>query len=99
MKADSKIDVQVCYATPESQVLIEETLPVGSTIRDAVIQSGLLEQFSEIDLKKNDVGVFSERRSLDDELRDGDRVEIYRTLIIDPKDVRRKRAGKKASKH
>jgi putative ubiquitin-RnfH superfamily antitoxin RatB of RatAB toxin-antitoxin module len=98
VKAESDITVQVCYATPERQVLNEVTLPVGSTVAAAIESSGILGLFSDIDLDTNDVGVFSERRKLTDVLQDGDRVEIYRPLIADPKEARRRRAGKNTAR-
>lgn len=98
VKAESDISVQVCYATAERQVLKEVTLPVGSTVAGAIELSGILGLFPDIDLGTNDVGVFSERRKLTDVLQDGDRVEIYRPLIADPKEARRRRAGKNAAR-
>jgi len=86
------VSVQVVYATPEKQVLKQITVPESATIEMTVALSGLLEEFPEIDLLKNDVGVFSERRQLGDVVRAGDRVEIYRPLVADPKEVRRRRA-------
>lgn len=98
VKVESDITVQVCYATPERQVLKEVTLPVGSTVAAAIELSGMLDQFPDIDLDTNDVGVFSERRKLTDVLQDGDRVEIYRPLIADPREARRRRAAKKGAR-
>lgn len=96
--ASKKISVQVVYATPEKQVLKEITLSESATIEMAIALSGLPEEFPEIDLMKNDVGVFSERRQLSDVVRAGDRVEIYRPLIADPKEVRRRRAQQAGNK-
>lgn len=90
--ASKSISIQVVYATPEKQVLKEITVPESATIEMAITSSGLLEKFPEIDLLKNDVGVFSERRQLSDAVHAGDRVEIYRSLVADPKEVRRQRA-------
>lgn len=98
VKADSDITVQVCYATSERQVLKEVTLPAGSTVAVAIKSSGILDLFPDIDLDTNDVGVFSERRKLTDAVQDGDRVEIYRPLIADPREARRQRAGKNAAR-
>lgn len=80
------------YATPGKQVLKEITVPESTTIEMVIMLSGLSEEFPEIDLLKNDVGVFSERRQLSDVVYAGDRVEIYRSLVADPKEVRRRRA-------
>lgn len=90
--ASKTISVQVVYATPGKQVLKEITVPESTTIEMVIMLSGLSEEFPEIDLLKNDVGVFSERRQLSDVVYAGDRVEIYRSLVADPKEVRRQRA-------
>lgn len=92
------ISVQVVYATPEKQVLKKIAVPERATVEMAIISSGLLEEFPEIDLLKNDVGVFSERRRLSDVVCAGDRVEIYRLLVADPKEVRRHRAQEAKNK-
>ncbi|MFV1996991.1 MAG: RnfH family protein [Acidiferrobacterales bacterium] len=86
------ISVQVVYATPDKKVLKKITVPENTTVEIAITSSGLLREFPEIDLLKNDVGVFSERRQLNDSVHEGDRIEIYRPLIADPKEVRRQRA-------
>jgi putative ubiquitin-RnfH superfamily antitoxin RatB of RatAB toxin-antitoxin module len=90
------ICVEVAYATPTRQFLQEVEVAPDATVAEAIEASGVLAQFPEIDLTRNTVGVFSERRVLDDPLRQGDRVEIYRPLIADPKAMRRKRAAKRA---
>lgn len=87
-----EISVEVAYARPDEQVLIPLRLPASATIEEAIRRSGVLERFPEIDLGKNKVGIFSKIAKLDTPLRDKDRVEIYRPLIADPKEVRRKRA-------
>jgi putative ubiquitin-RnfH superfamily antitoxin RatB of RatAB toxin-antitoxin module len=86
------ITVEVVYALPQQQPLLRLQVAEGATVEDAIRQSGVLERFPEIDLAKNKVGVFSKLVKLDETLRDKDRVEIYRPLIADPKEVRRKRA-------
>ncbi|CNI86380.1 MULTISPECIES: RnfH family protein [Yersinia] len=88
----SNIRVEVVYALPERQYLRTVTLVEGSTVEDAINTSGLLELRSDIDLAKNKVGVYSRPVKLGDKLNDGDRVEIYRPLIADPKELRRQRA-------
>lgn len=88
----AKINVEVIYALPEQQPLLRVQLAEGATVEDAIRQSGVLDAFPEIDLAKNKVGIFSKLVKLDEALRDKDRVEIYRPLIADPKEVRRKRA-------
>ncbi|MFT3733485.1 MAG: RnfH family protein [Rhodocyclaceae bacterium] len=87
-----QIHVDVCYALPGKQELVSLTLPAGSTAQAAIEASGLMSRYPEIDLENNKVGVFAKLVKLDTPLRDRDRVEIYRPLIADPKEVRRKRA-------
>lgn len=91
-----KIVVEVAYALPEKQYLQRVTLNEGATVEEAIRASGLLELRSDISLTENKVGIFSRPVKLKDELHDGDRVEIYRPLIADPKELRRKRAEKSA---
>ena len=91
----SSIEIEVAYATPLKQVIIALTVPAGSTILAAVRLSGILQQFPEIDLACQPVGVFSKKRALTDVLQAGDRIEIYRPLTIDPKEARRAKAKKK----
>ncbi|MDO9469031.1 MAG: RnfH family protein [Thiobacillus sp.] len=86
------ITVEVVYALPAQQPLLRAQLTEGATVEDAIRASGVLEAFPEIDLAKNKVGIFSKLVKLDETVRDRDRVEIYRPLIADPKEVRRKRA-------
>ena len=87
------INVEVCYALRERQEIVRLKLPAGSTVQRAVEASGLLQKHPEIDIAKtNKLGVFAKLVKADTVLRDRDRVEIYRPLIADPKDVRRKRA-------
>lgn len=86
------IQVEVVYALPAQQPLLRVQLAEGATVEDAIRASGVLETHPEIDLAKNKVGVFSKLVKLDEKVRDKDRVEIYRPLIADPKEVRRKRA-------
>jgi len=88
------IRVEVAYALPEKQYLQRVTLSEGATVEEAINASGLLELRSDIDLAKNKVGIFSRPARLADAVQDGDRVEIYRPLIADPKELRRKRAEK-----
>lgn len=91
-----KIVVEVAYALPEKQYLQRVTLNEGATVEEAIRASGLLELRSDISLTKNKVGIYSRPVKPGDELHDGDRVEIYRPLIADPKELRRKRAEKSA---
>jgi len=89
--------VEVAYATPAEQIVVEVELPPDATLAQAIDVSGLLQQFPDIDLHHG-VGIFGERRALTDTVCEGDRVEIYRPLKVDPKDQRRRRAkaGRKA---
>lgn len=88
----SEICVEVVYALPERQYLRTVKLESGSTVEQAIFASGLLELRPDIDLKSNKVGIYSRPVKLSDFLEDGDRVEIYRPLIADPKELRRLRA-------
>lgn len=88
----AEIRVEVAYARPDQQVILPLKVADGTTIEQAIRASGILEKFPEIDLATNKVGIFSKLSKLDVALRDKDRVEIYRALIADPKEVRRKRA-------
>lgn len=95
-----QIKVEVAYALPDQQLILEVMAPVGTTLEQAVELSGVLQQFPEIDLAKNKVGIFGKLGKKTAELKAGDRVEIYRPLIADPKEVRRKREadGKRMKK-
>ena len=90
--ADS-IHVEVVYALPERQEVIGINLPEGSTAGQAIEASGLLAKHPEIDLTRNKIGVYAKLAKVDTTLRDSDRVEIYRPLIADPKEVRKQRAA------
>ena len=85
--------VEVAYALPDQQVIIPVKMPVGATAEAAIKQSGVLTKFPDIDLAVNKIGLFGKLSKLDAELRHLDRVEIYRPLIADPKEVRRQRAA------
>lgn len=88
--ADPAVRVEVAYATPERQWLIELQLPAGSTAADAIRLSGLLDECPGLDTAS--IGIFGEHVEQDHPLDDGDRVEIYRPLTADPKEVRREAA-------
>jgi hypothetical protein len=68
-------------------------VPESSSVEDAIRRSGILERFPEIDLSQQKVGIFGKLVKLDAPLKDGDRIEIYRPIIADPKTVRRRRFG------
>jgi putative ubiquitin-RnfH superfamily antitoxin RatB of RatAB toxin-antitoxin module len=93
MDETDKIDVEIAYALPDEQVILPLKVEQGTTLEQAIQMSKIIETFPEIDLSTNKVGVFGKLRKPDEVLRPGDRVEIYRSLIADPKEVRRKRAA------
>ena len=85
--------VEVAYALADKQSLISIEVENGSTLKEAIEASGILETFEQIDLTKDRVGIFAKFATLDTILRDKDRVEIYRPLIADPKKARKDRAA------
>lgn len=89
------IPIQVCYALPETTAMLALTLPVGSSVKQAIDASGLLTRFPDIDLSVQKVGVFGKLKVLDAVLHEGDRIEIYRALQADPMESRRRRAKHK----
>ena len=91
-----RIDVEIVYALPDRQVLRRILLPDGSTVEDAILVSGLRAVFPDMDTTH--VGIHGEPVPVTTILRDRDRIEIYRPLQVDPKEVRRMRAGKKRAK-
>jgi putative ubiquitin-RnfH superfamily antitoxin RatB of RatAB toxin-antitoxin module len=86
--------IEIAYATPEVQKIIECEVEPGVSPRDVVRRSDIGGYFSEIDSESCDLGVFGKLIAEDYDLIDGDRIEIYRPLIADPKEVRRQRAAK-----
>lgn len=86
------IHVEVVYALPLEQRVFTLVVNKNALVEDIIKQSGILELYPEIDLSKNKVGVFSRNVKLDGTVRDKDRIEIYRPLLADPKEIRRKRA-------
>jgi len=87
------IEVEVAYARPDTQVILPVKVERGTTVEDVVKLSGILHHFPEIDLAVNKVGIFGKLSKLTAAVRPGDRVEIYRHLIADPKEVRKQRAA------
>jgi putative ubiquitin-RnfH superfamily antitoxin RatB of RatAB toxin-antitoxin module len=87
------IRVEVAYARPDRQVIIPIELPEGATLEQAILQSRIQEQFPEIQPQTAKVGVFGKLSKLSAIARTGDRIEIYRPLLADPKEVRKKRAA------
>lgn len=86
------LQLEVAYARPERQLIVKLSLPAGTTAREAVLQSGIASEFPDIDLTQLKLGVFGKAVPAEHVLRDRDRVEIYRPLQADPKEVRRRRA-------
>ena len=87
------MNIEVIYALPHEQLLTKVQAPQGATVIEAIRLSGIMEKHPEIDLGKNRLGVYGKLSKADAVLRDKDRVEIYRPLIADPKEVRRQRAA------
>jgi uncharacterized protein len=94
----SDIHIQVCFAKPDKQILRDLTVPEGTTLLEAIHRSSMLRDEPELDLSACQVGIYGKLRMPDTLLRDRDRIEIYRPLIADPKESRRKRAEKKEQK-
>lgn len=91
--ADASFVVEVVYAhDADTQALVSVKVPVGSVLRDAVCRSGLLQRFPGFDMEQLDAGVFGKPAAADTPLRPGDRVELYRPLQANPKEMRRQRA-------
>lgn len=86
------INIEVVYALANEQTLLKKAVPVGTTVQAAIEASGLLDKYPNLDLAAHKLGIFGKLTKADAVLRDKDRVEIYRPLIADPKEVRRKRA-------
>jgi hypothetical protein len=91
---NAKSTIEVAYATPKKQIILECEVDTGTTPRQVVKASGINQHFPEIDLEHCELGVFGKAVAADYELNDGDRIEIYRPLLADPKEVRRQRAAK-----
>lgn len=88
------VKIEIAYMSPNHQVLIALNVPKNTTVEEAILLSNVLQQAPEVDLQKNAVGIFSHKVSLQQQIQDGDRIEIYRELKIDPKAARRLRAIK-----
>ncbi len=95
MVVNEQIEVEVAYATPEEQVILKVTVEKGMDAKSAIVQSKISETFPEIDPESAKVGVYGKTVKLDQVLDSGDRVEIYRELIADPKAARKKKAAAK----
>lgn len=84
--------IEVAYALPEEQLILEVEVPADSTVEHAIKRSGILERYSQIDLETDKVGIFGKMCKLNASLKNKDRIEIYRALIADPKESRRQKA-------
>ena len=91
------LHVQLCYATALREFFRDMTVEQGTTIEQAIAQSGVLDDIPGIDLAVQPVGLYGKKRPLDTVLREHDRIEISRPLVADPKESRRRRADKKAA--
>lgn len=87
------INVEVAYATPEKQIIRAVNVDAGTTLGAAIVQSGIMMDFPDLELEEAKVGIFGKTAAMTTVLSEGDRVEIYRPLIADPKEVRRQRAA------
>ena len=92
---DELLQVTVCYATARDEFLRSLTVVPGTTFGQAIEMSGVLEAYPDINLATQPVGIYAKKQTLDTVLRPRDRIEIYRPLVADPKDSRRRRAAKK----
>lgn len=95
MATENVVRVEVVYARMEEQVIVALDVPRGATVRDAILMSGLTQRFPELGAAQGRVGIYGKPVPMDHELRAGDRVEIYRPLVADPKQARRRRAAGK----
>ena len=94
MRNRSFINVEIAFALPQKQSLIAIEVNKESTVEDAIERSGILKLYPQIDLDSYKVGIWNKVVKRSAELSDGDRIEIYRPLIADPKEVRKRRAEK-----
>jgi len=94
---DKKLDIEVAFALPDKQKVLTLKVPVGMSVLDAALSSGIESHFPELDIASSRLGVFGKlvAKPVEQAVKQGDRVEIYRPLIADPKASRAKRAEKK----
>ena len=85
------MQISVAYSEPAQQIWLRIEVPEDSTVEQAIVKSGILRQFPDIDLTEQKVGIFGKLASLDAALRPGDRIEIYRLITADPKTTPRRR--------
>ena len=89
----NEILIEVAYALPKKQLIIPIKVKTGTTAEEAIKTSGIIKKFPEIDLEVNQIGIFGKLTQLDHVMRERDRIEIYRPLIADPKEIRRQRSA------
>jgi len=94
-EAEPTVAAVVVYATSRDAHLFEVRVPAGTSVRRAIAACGILTKVPELARQELDVGIFGQSCRLDDKVRDGDRIEIYRPVIVDPKVARRQRAALK----
>lgn len=85
------MNIGVCYAEADRQLWMRLDVPEDCSVQDAIQRSGVLKRFPEIDLKRQKVGIFGKIVKLDSAVKEGDRIEIYRGIVADPKTVKRRR--------
>ncbi len=95
---EKPIKISVAYALPDEGFWQDMAVPAGTTARDAIDNSGVLERFKELDLEALNIGIYAMPAKLDQVLKEGDRIEIYRDLLVDPKTVPRKVRSKAKTK-
>jgi len=95
---ENKLEVEIIYASADEQAIVSIQVVEGCSVKTAIEQSGILEQFLEIDFTVNKIGIFSKQAALDTVLQAGDRIEIYRPLLVDPKQARKQRAARRQIK-
>ncbi len=93
---ETLIHVEVAYALPDQQKVIRLAVTPDTQVKAIIEQSGILSMFPSIDLSVNKVGIYSKNVALDEQVHDGDRIEIYRPLIADPREIRQKRLAQQA---
>ncbi|PPC92362.1 MAG: RnfH family protein [Methylobacter sp.] len=85
------MNVGVCYAEYDRQLWVRLEVPDDSTVEQAISISGLLKKYPEINLETQKVGIFGKIASMDTPLKEGDRIEIYRPITADPKQVKKRK--------
>ena len=97
MAEPAELQIYVTYAKAQEEFIRPLRVAPGTTVGQAIELSGVLASYPEINLVTQPVGIYGKKKTLDTALRDRDRIEIYRPLVADPKDSRRKRAARKQS--